>query len=49
VRARFSLSRTWLAFVQQMRAERHDAIARLELADDERRFAEGRRLPRPAK
>ena len=26
-----------LAFVQQMRAERHDAIARLEFADDRRR------------
>ena len=28
-----------LAFVQQMRTERHDAIARLEIADDRSRFA----------
>ena len=36
-----------LAFAQQMRAERHDAIAGLEVADDRRRFVpEGGHLHR---
>ena len=35
-----------LAFVQQMRTERHDAIARLEIADDRSRFAAEARCAR---